>query len=71
MTQLTQEEAMAKVSQLLQQADALLVEAAQVAKDNSLGYIEWDGPHEGGGLAGYISRHGWEPQNENWNSSYC
>lgn len=65
---LSQQEVMQLISIQLEKADEALKAAANLAKKHGISsYIDWSSVHPG--MAGYLTKSGWEPENSNWDSS--
>ena len=65
---LTQQEVLQLISMQLEKAEEALNEAARLAKKHNItSYVDWSSVHPG--MAGYLTKTGWEPENSNWDSS--
>jgi peptide subunit release factor 1 (eRF1) len=68
MSDLTQQEVLQLISMQLEKAEDALLEASRLAKKHDIAsYVDWSSVHQG--MAGYLTKTGWEPENSNWDSS--
>lgn len=68
MSELTQQEVLQLISIQLEKAEEALSEAARLAEKHKItSYVNWSSVHQG--MAGYLTKSGWEPENSNWDSS--